>query len=131
MNDNIYSMISWHKTGSNYICNPPVTNTDVDYIILVGDWELAHQWMLENDFVTCGEDSYGGNLFEAFRKGNLNYIITYDLVFYDRFCAATELAKLKNLKYKSDRIALFKSILYGIKDGKLNDYNILGALYEA
>ena len=113
MKDKIFSMVSWHPAGSNYICTPPVTDTDIDYIIYVDDWNGAINWMTEHGFESCGEDKYGGNQFHAFRRDELNYIITYDYIFYIRFVAATELAKRLNHKFKSDRVALFKDILYG------------------
>lgn len=109
----IPSVISYQRTGSNYTCNPPVLDTDIDYIVLVSDFGKAASFLLESGFVACTELEYYGNMFYAFRKGQLNLIITWQGVFYERFCAATMLAKHRNLLDKDDRVDLFKVILYG------------------
>ena len=46
-------------------------------------------------------------------EGNSNYIFTDDAEFYDRYVAATLLAKKYNLLNKPDRIQLFHAVLYG------------------
>ena len=46
-------------------------------------------------------------------EGNSNYIFTDDAEFYDRYVAATLLAKKYNLLNKVDRIQLFHTVLYG------------------
>lgn len=46
-------------------------------------------------------------------KGDVNLIVTQDNKFYDRFMAATSVAKRLNLLDKADRIALFQAVLYG------------------
>lgn len=114
--NNVHSLISWHRTGSSYICNPPVTDTDEDYIILVDDFKECIRQLIAYGFEPCSDEHYVStqlNLFEAFRLGRLNYIVTYDHIFFTRFVAATELAKVYNFKYKEDRVNLFKVILYG------------------
>lgn len=109
----IPSVISYQRTGSNYTCNPPVLDTDIDYIVLVSDYGKVASFLLESGFVSCTELEYDGNMFYAFRKGQLNLIITWQGVFYERFCAATMLAKYRNLLDKDDRVDLFNTILYG------------------
>lgn len=49
------------------------------------------------------------------RRGNINVIVTPEMEFFDRFMAATELARRFNLMEKVDRIALFQAVLYGVK----------------
>ena len=99
-------------TGSRYICNPPVTDTDNDTVALV---EKGY----ENCFMSCGWSSSCTDveydtegLFRSWRNGDENYIVTTDEEFYNRFVKATELAKKLNLLNRSDRVLLFQSILY-------------------
>ena len=101
-------------TGSRYICNPAPMDTDEDWIALDVGWHL---------FTALGKAGFEKNTdpelydampdFWAFRLGEFNVVVTDEKSFFDRFCAATELAKTRNLLIKQDRIALFQSILYG------------------
>lgn len=99
-------------TGSNYICNPPVTGTDIDTVLLVRPGyedslksEGFCYYMSEHEY-----DSLGS--FVSWRKGNQNYITTEVEDFYNKFVFATEIARLLNLKIKQDRVKLFQAILY-------------------
>lgn len=105
-------VIAQHKTGSNYICNPPVTDTDIDTVILVRSGyehslqELGWQYQMSDiEYEAMGS-------FTSWRKGNKNYIVTQDKDFYDKFVKATRCAKILNLMNKQDRIMLFSMILY-------------------
>ena len=100
-------------TGSRYICSPPVLTTDDDYVVLVeAGWEPE---LTEKGFTyTPTELQYVSmGSFVSLRKGDINYIVTQSQVFFDRFRAATELAKSLNLSDKNERVALFRSVLYG------------------
>lgn len=103
----------WHRTGSNYICNPPVEDTDIDYICYTTN--AANLRKIEaQGFVLDGVD-YTDNPhqeFWSYKKGYINLIITDDLAFYNRFVEATEEAKRLNLTNKKDRIELFQNKLY-------------------
>ena len=100
-----------HPTGSRYICNPPVLNTDEDTVFLVNsvDYEIA---LIEEGFITKDSeiDYDTRGLFQSWRKGIDNYIVTMDQRFYEDYVLATEGAKALNLTKKDDRITLFKSI---------------------
>jgi hypothetical protein len=105
--------IKWMRTGSRYICNPAPTDTDDDYIVLdnagLSGWLAMEMFDLNTD-----PDRYQAIPdFMAWRLGDLNVIVALDQCFYDRFCAATELAKARNILAKDDRITLFQSVLYG------------------
>ena len=105
--------ISYHPTGSRYICNPAPTDTDEDIVCLATEeLKLALEYAgAEAD----GEpEKYEGmSDFVSMRMGEVNVIVTDAPSFYRRFVAATEEAKAKNLVSKADRIALFQSRLYG------------------
>lgn len=104
--------VSSYPTGSRYICNPPPQDTDNDTVVLA---KTGYETALESDgfYYNMSEVDYGTEgHFLSWRKGDENYIVTCDQGFYDRFVKATDLAKLLNLKNKSNRIALFQAILY-------------------
>jgi hypothetical protein len=108
-------------TGSREICNPPPTETDQDYIVLVkedffGDFicELGSvDWETEGSEIFDEYDPARGPEWKSMRHGEVNIIATPDAQFYRRFVAATEFAKKLNLLEKADRITLFQAVLYG------------------
>ena len=104
-----------HQTGSSYICNPPVENTDIDFVIYTDNKELL-PWLIEQGFETNNGDYLLeiDGLFMSFRKDKLNLIITDTYDFYVKFVEATKLAKKLNLLEKEQRIALFQYILYDL-----------------
>jgi len=104
-------IICFHRTGSSYVCNPPILDTDVDYIILVSSITGACAELGKNGFRHCSQYPNLNGKFLAMRKGELNFIITVDHIYYLRYVAATELSKIMNLKEKEDRINLFHAIL--------------------
>lgn len=114
--------VCWQPVGSRITCDPAPENTDQDYLVLVG--EDAQEFivaMTEYGFdVELGEgyaeDALNGgedNRFQSYRMDDVNLIATVDEDFYDRFVAATTVAKRFNLLDKTDRIALFQAVLYG------------------
>lgn len=107
--------------GSRVTCNPPPTATDRDFIVLIAE----DKWF---DFIAevtqIGWVQGGSNLpddanilppekrFLSFVLGRDNLIVTRSPIFYERFIAATHVAKQLNLLRKSDRIMLFQAVLY-------------------
>lgn len=104
-------VLSIVPVGSRVTCDPPPTDTDRDWLVMVTDI---------NDFAELVDDAgweYGGSGegdpdFMSFRKGIDNLIVTDDLFFYDKFMLASTLAKRFNLMKKEDRVALFQAVLY-------------------
>lgn len=114
--------------GSRVTCNPPPTDTDEDYLVFT-----AHDpapALLSAGFKQDGSpEFYTGNDnggFRSFRRGNLNIITTQSPQFFDRFMTATDLARRFNLMAKSDRIALFQAVLYGVGADNLHPAEIAG-----
>ena len=114
--------IARHPTSSRFICDPPVMDTDDDWIILVEDLEYAKYKAARLDWICSGTGYYregsdheelGPFVSMRHSEGNSNYIFTDDAEFYDRYVAATLLAKKYNLLNKPDRIQLFHAVLYG------------------
>ena len=102
-------------TGSNYICNPPVTNTDVDEMFLVDDLQEVNFQLTGLGWTKCGleEETYQDkpSHWAAYRKENMNALLTTNLKYFMDFFKATEEAKHLNLLNREDRVALFQKIL--------------------
>ena len=98
-------------TGSSYICNPPVLDTDIDQMFLVDDLEKVGQVLEKLGWKRCGKEEYNVDKWVAYRKDNLNALLTDNLDHFNKFLQATEEAKKLNLLDKKDRIALFDKYL--------------------
>lgn len=103
--------IYWHPTGSRFTCDPPVMNTDEDYVCLMTDEEV----LSDLGFVctTQDDDTYEMSDFSTWRHKHYNLVVTGSLAFYEKFVEATKEAKSKNILDKGSRIRLFQKILYG------------------
>ena len=98
-------------TGSNYICNPPVTDTDIDQMFLVYDLYRAAEELDHLGWKECrtkNNNDYPTNIMLAFRLGVNNALLTDNEEYFNNFYKATEEAKRRNLLNKADRIALFE-----------------------
>lgn len=106
-----------YQTGSSVICNPPVTDTDIDFIICTTCYEEIKIFLEKNGFnISCSDkEEYEviSEGFECYRKDNINLIVTDNYEWYKKWVLATNVAKKLNLLKKEDRITLFKAILYG------------------
>lgn len=115
-------VLEFHRTGSSYICDPPVTNTDVDYVCLVEESSkvILDTW-LTNQGYTDVSKLYEGTDFLSVRKERLNLIIVWSDSNYEGWVEATLQAKELNLTNKEDRVALFKKVrnevMFGTTDG--------------
>ena len=98
-------------TGSSYICNPPVLDTDIDQMFLVDDLEKVSKILEKLGWKHCGKEEYKVDKWIAYRKDNLNALLTDNLDHFNKFLQATEEAKKLNLLDKKDRIALFDKYL--------------------
>lgn len=104
-------------TGSRYICNPPVMDTDEDWAVLIDNY-------LVDEFIRSAEDAgyyrtnreyagsgIGGHLITFRHPDNpINLIVHLDDEQFDAFAEATLIAKEENLTDKADRIALFEKL---------------------
>lgn len=99
------------QTGSSVICNPPVTDTDIDFMFYTRDMVKFEAHLLKAGWKDCGEYDANKEQWIALRKDNLNYILTNDNTFYEKFEEATTLATQLNLLQKQQRITLFAYVL--------------------
>lgn len=133
--DNIVSKVSRLQgrmlaTGSRVICNPAPTNTDEDWVVQI---TTNSRLVLFRDFLTedgwelnVGEQyeehidlfSEEGELsgFASFKKvvdGTIyNILLVGSHAAFRLWTTATGLAKAMNLTKKSERVELFRAILY-------------------
>ncbi len=109
-------VVAHHRTGSNYTCDPAVTDTDIDWLVLVADFPKYWIYLTEDNGWTPGGSSVDAivnderAVFAAFRKGVHNLIVVNDPEYYDRLVLATEMAKRFNLLEKEDRVLLFEVV---------------------
>jgi len=109
-----------HAVGSRVTCDPPPTDTDADYLVLVdrdafqdfGDAleiDAGYEMGGSGDAPAWIEDEH----FRSYRLGDVNVIVTDSTEFHKRFLAASSVARKFNLLQKPDRVALFQAVLYG------------------
>lgn len=110
-------------TGSSYICNPPVLDTDIDEMFYVYSLEETKVELLSDGWKECGIGEYAIGDWAAFRKGKNNALITQNKQHYDKFEAATELAKKRNLLKKEDRVKLF-NLIVGKQHAKITEFQV-------
>lgn len=117
-----YPIDSCYRVGSSVTCEPPVNNTDEDWLILVPDlrWVIneLHEacWKIAEDEQYISTRTSTQNLFVSAKKDRFNLLVTEDIVFYTRFVAASLLSKEMNLLNKTDRVNLHSIILYGMTE---------------
>lgn len=114
-----------NPTGSRWVCTPPVMDTDIDIVVWVKNIPIYAQTLLDNGWsITIDDETYGAAQTEiapfiTARKGEYNLIVYAVEEGFRAFCAATYLAKQRNISDKDARVALFKSFL------KVIDYGVL------
>lgn len=112
-----------YATGSQVTCNPPPGDaSDVDYLVYTSkSLDKLLKYLEENSFEVEGSPEYDihNSQFASFRKGKVNLIVTNSIDFCMNHRLATEVCKKLNLLEKSDRIMVFKAILY--KEGPDNN----------
>jgi len=107
----------WEPCGSRITCNPPVMNTDADYLVRTGnlirfvETALRSGWEIGGSFQD--DDNQPGLHFVSLTKDDANLIVTKSGEFYRRFHAATVIATELNILDKPKRVRVFQAILYG------------------
>ena len=118
-------IISMSQTGSNYICHPPVINTDIDYVVYTKNMDelieilksegwspsATKEYDIEGDFMSLKKRSM--SIFpEASNESQplIDLIITDNEKLFSAFISATRIAKELNLRVKDDRVELFRIV---------------------
>jgi hypothetical protein len=114
-------------TGSRFMCDPPVMNTDEDYLVdlscsshqsTVTALLFAQGFVEEGRASSASRNSGHRSEFKSWRRGTLNLITTVLVAFANRHRQATALCRRLNLLEKADRIAVFQIIMYGEEYGE-------------
>lgn len=121
------SIIKVVACGSWVVCDPPVTDTDKDFLVHVHDVkafgkelrELGYTEETDSDPAspsgsrpTLG-DGNPDHRFSSWRLRKLNLIVTESKAFAKKHECATNVCRKLNLLKKEDRIMVYKAILYG------------------
>ena len=119
-------VIGWMETGSSVICNPPVLDTDRDYIIYTDNLRILRKELEVLGYTYSNKDvekyKLGKtdpfqmyNSFDAYRHPDTpdNLIVMDKSADYRRWQVATKVATELNLKDKAQRIMLFRAIRSG------------------
>jgi len=103
--------------GSRITCNPPVLNTDADYLVLVNslvkfvEVALLNGWEIGGSFEDEGKPDVMH--FVSLKRDSDNLIVSRSPEFYRRFHAATIIATELNILDKPKRVRVFQAVLYG------------------
>lgn len=106
-----------HPTGSRYICDPPVMNTDIDFLIYTE--KCIDEILIIGNFKKTPFVDYVNNSpvkFDAWRKGKINLIVTSTLEYTERFQTATYICKMENIKNKWARVCIHEALRHNCKD---------------
>lgn len=109
----VHNELQHFITGSREVCNPPVLNTDIDFVVLHkgSPMDIEDAGWLDT---TGTDESYGFEApFRTYRSGDVNLIVVDSSAEFMKWKVATAAAKHMNLSHKQDRIALFQGVLYG------------------
>lgn len=113
--------IAMFPTGSSFTVDPPVLDTDRDWLVLVKDlgdavdllieygWELCTNKSDEGAELYTQDKSYSSTWY-ALRNGLLNIMVTDDPTWYICAVAATLTCKALNLTDKEERKQLFRAV---------------------
>jgi hypothetical protein len=112
LSDGDYVMV---PVGSRRTCNPPPTDTDDDYLVLCEDRNQTAKSLEELGFEPPENIEEYIALhacnFISLRFGKLNFIVTDDVQWFDKFLTASYFAKKYNVTDKKDRMELFDGIM--------------------
>lgn len=109
--------------GSRVTCDPPPTDTDQDYLVLVSDKRAAIESLKSIGFEYSADpekveeyqrmNETAAWSFTSMWFGDVNYIITDSQFFFERFLTATHVCKKLNLMKKEDRVMVFEAVRGG------------------
>jgi hypothetical protein len=125
MDDIKSACLRFEPVGSRVTCSPAPMDTDEDFLALVAPEVFVgfEQMLYLRGFQFGGSRIHAGGClvgdessFQSYTLGQTNMIVTASEAFFNRFMAATSIAKRLNLLDKFDRIALFQAVLYGAPD---------------
>lgn len=114
MNPFLDKVVKMEYVGSRITCLPAPKDTDEDVLLLTDDLNMLIADCIEVGFTRDGDikASYPEG-FVSLRNGTMNFIVTDNEEFFDKFMLATFVCKSLNVLEKQHRITVFQAILYG------------------
>jgi hypothetical protein len=110
-------------TGSRYNCNPPIMNTDEDFLVWfqTNDHVTLFKFLIEIGYVRSSSENdslskFSSGEFTSWRRGDTNLIITGNQKFFNLHKLSGQVCKKLNLMNKPDRIMVYHAIMYGEYD---------------
>jgi len=105
--------------GSRVTCDPPPTDTDLDVLVFIsGLYNDTTQSLFEHGWTCSIGDLYSPGKtgepmqdFVAWRRGEVNLLVTRCKKYHEKFLLATNVSKSLNLMDKRHRITLFEAIV--------------------
>lgn len=98
--------------GSRYVCDPPIMNTDVDFLVFSVD-SVGIKLLSAGYAQTPFTDYRGlimGDDFYAWRRGVVNLIVTSSVKYAEGFHTATHICKTRNVRDKWHRVLIHEAI---------------------
>jgi len=105
--------------GSRITCDPPVMDTDEDWLLLVKSLPKFRAIATKVFGWDLGSSLEGMENFASFDKGDVNLIVTEKREFFHKFMCASDICKRLNVLEKEDRIFVFQAVLYGNRYGSI------------
>lgn len=111
--------------GSRVTCEPPPTDTDADYLLLlppgsevqarVSNYLNGQEFVMDGVTGCLEYEGPSNSPFVSWKRSRdtVNLIVTSDEEFARRHKAATHVCRQLNLLNKLDRIMVFQAVLYG------------------
>lgn len=103
-----------HPAGSRYVCSPPVYGTDIDFLIWSPVADIGAKLTLmgfeKSQFTEYFKSWNSIDDFWAWRRHNVNLIVTRSQCYAETFHTATHICKAKNLRHKEHRIAVHEGL---------------------
>lgn len=104
--------------SATYIPEP----SDVDFAVMLSANEDAMEYATQLCSVgwdICGDYDAKDGKWCAVRRGDINFMLTHDFGFFERYKAAMEVCKALRLQHKQDRIAVCRIVRDGYKAGEV------------
>lgn len=97
-----------HPAGSRYVCDPPVMNTDIDFLVY-SETHINGKLVLGGYKMTSLEEYahvIDKSKFKCWRRGKVNLIVTHDRPFAEAFQTGTYISRVFNVGAKRTRVVI-------------------------
>lgn len=99
--DSLIDLFKFHPTGSAHTCNPPILDTDEDWVVWADDFNKASDDLTAIGFTANPDQTHYGAV--SMRFGKYNIILMSNKSEYDLWVKATAVCKYLNIGSKEQR----------------------------